>query len=165
MIREIIQAPDDRLRRVAQYLPQDRTEWTDEHRAAVEDLRHTFAVTGGCIGLAATQIDHHWRVIVVDTTRRRTDTYLMVNPVIVKASTDLQAVNDGCMSVQGGRYRAQTRRPKRIAVEWTDPDTGALRKQKFSGLTAAAIHHEVDHAEGVLFLDRIAAAMVRGGVR
>lgn len=159
MIKPIIQAPDTRLRRVAAALPEVH------HETVVQDLLDTFMETRDCIGLAATQIGEPWRVIVVDVTPRRTETYLMVNPVITRASDDMQAVRDGCMSVRNGKWFQQTRRPKRIAVEWRDAETGLPRRQKFSGLIAAAVHHEVDHLEGILFTDRIAAAMAKDGVR
>jgi peptide deformylase len=155
MKRDIIQAPDVRLRAVAKNLD------SNDAGSVVEDLRDTFAATGNCIGLAAPQLGHPWRAIIVDVTPKRLQTYLMVNPVIVKASEDLQLVRDGCMSVDGGRTKAATKRPKRIIVEWTDFDTGAAHRRKFSGLLAACIHHEVDHLEGLLFLNRLAVNPAR----
>jgi peptide deformylase len=161
MIQPIIQAPDTRLHVVAQPLPEALEL---QHRQAVKDLIDTFDDTRDCIGLAATQLGLNWRVIVVDITPRRSETYMMINPVIVKMSEDLQVVRDGCMSISFGKKHANTKRPKRLIVEWRDPIDGSLQKQKFSGLLAAAVHHEVDHLDGVLFVDRIVANELSRGV-
>lgn len=152
----ILQAPDQRLRQVAVDVPVVDGRITDTHAPLLADVRETFAATTGhCIGLAATQLGIPFRIIIVDVSRRRVDPCLMVNPVIVKASDQQQPVNDGCMSIDNGRTFARTYRPKRITVEWIDPHDGP-KKQKFMGLLAAAIHHEVDHLNGVLFTDRVA---------
>lgn len=153
MIRPILQAPDSRLHIVANMMP-----FPEQAKEVVQDLTDTFNDTSGCIGLAATQLGLPWRAIIVDVTQARTETYVMVNPVIVKMSEDLQEVNDGCMSVAYGKKRAKTKRPKRITVVWTDPVTEQPKRQKFSGLLAACIHHEIDHLDGVLFVDRILAS-------
>jgi len=160
MIRSIIQAPDPRLRAVADLL-QDR----DPATQVVTDLIDTFKETQNCIGLAATQLGHLWRAIIVDTTWNRVDTFIMVNPVIIQMSDDLQLVKDGCMSVANGKQFAETKRPKRITVTWMDLDTQLPRRQKFNGLLAAAIHHEIDHLDGILYTDRLAAAIAKGAVK
>lgn len=150
MIRQIIQAPDPRLKDSATSLGPQCVDML----AVVEDLVDTFKVTANCVGLAAPQLGHPWCAIIVDVTRRRSETYIMVNPIIVKASKDLQRVHDGCMSVAHGHRRAYTYRPKRITVKWIDV-SGAEYQQKFNGLIAAVIHHEIDHLEGILFLHRL----------
>lgn len=154
MIRPIIQHPDDRLRQVASRVPDDMpAEQLAQH---VADLRETFAATGNCVGLAANQLGIPYRIVIVDMTRGRTGTVLMVNPVIDRASIDTQRVMDGCMSVKHGQpytFRA-TQRPKRIEVSWLGAN-GVAQSGKFAGPIAAAIHHELDHLDGVLFLDRI----------
>lgn len=154
MMRSIIQAPDDRLRKVAAPLPPLTIETADLWRSVADDLRDTFAMTMNCLGLAAVQIDLPWRAIIVDTSSGRRDTFLMINPVITKTSRELQSVRDGCMSVERGTKFAQTFRPKRLIVEWFTRD-GRPRRQGFNGLLAAAIHHEVDHLDGILYLDRV----------
>lgn len=157
MMLPILQAPDDRLRQVAEPLPARAYDYNINHKEAIQNLRATFEGTPNCIGLAANQLGLPWRVIVVDVSRQRSDIYLMVNPVITKASEDQQAVRDGCMSIRNGKWFAQTRRPKRLTVEWIDPEDGEPRRQKFAGLIAAVIHHEIDHLNGVLFTDSLAA--------
>jgi peptide deformylase len=157
MMLPILQAPDDRLRQVA--APVDFADFSTVEAllpVAVEDLRDTFAGTPNCIGLAATQLGIGMRLIIVDTSRTRSQTRLMINPVITKASTDMQMVRDGCLSVQRGKWFAITRRPKRIEVAWHD-EKGGGHWQKFNGTLAAAIHHEIDHLNGVLFTDKLAA--------
>jgi peptide deformylase len=113
---------------------------------------YTFMATQNCLGLAAPQINHRVRAIVVDVTRARTDTVVMINPVITKASKDLQRVDDGCMSVKFGWERGVTYRPKRITVEFYDEECN-LRKRKLAGQLAAVVHHEIDHLDGKLFTD------------
>lgn len=156
MIRPIIQAPDTRLNMVAQAVTKESEKWAKD---IVQDLIDTFAITPHCIGLSATQLGHSWRVIIIDTSSRRTETRVMMNPRFLRVSEDLQLVRDGCMSVEHGMRFANTKRPKRITVEWDDPETWEVKRQKFTGLLAAAIHHEMDHLDGVLFTDRIIAAM------
>lgn len=155
MIRAILQHPDPRLRETSAPI-----DMADEYGAKLakliaEDLVDTIAATGmgiRAIGLAAPQIGHAFRVIVVDVSPHGADRRVMVNPVITKASRDQQRVLDGCMSVDRGRKHISTKRPKRIAVEWQDVD-GTPRSQKFANLIAAVIHHEVDHLDGRLFID------------
>lgn len=155
MKQPILQIPDVRLRVVAVSFPLVREDYHDSHFNTLVDLRDTFAETRNCIGLAATQLGCPWRAIIVSITEQRHEIYLMVNPIIIKTSRDQQMVNDGCKSVMDGSKRGYTKRPKRITVEWVDPRNNAPRKQKFSGLIAAAIHHEIDHLNGVIFLDRL----------
>jgi peptide deformylase len=151
MIIPITQAPSEQLRIISEPVPAQLTEL---HRDVIRDLVETFNSTPNCIGLAANQISRYWHVIIVDITRSRAQPYLMINPTILKASDDSQRVNDGCMSVSNGYRRGYTKRPKRLTVEWVD-QYGDKHRQKFTGLLAAAIHHEIDHLNGVLFLDRL----------
>ena len=155
MKRPIIQAPDERLLKISQEV--DASELSDllgPVYSGIRDLQDTFRATQKCIGLAAPQIGIPWRIIIVDVSPSRSDTYVMVNPVIAKESEDLQVVRDGCMSVSNGQRFLDTKRPRKLTIQWIDPD-GTLRRQKFSGLTAACVHHEVDHLNGVLFIDRV----------
>lgn len=151
MIKPIIQYPDSRLRLVSKSID-FTTDQADVAQSVATDLIETFNATKLSIGLAAPQIGHAVRIIVVDITRNGLDRYLMVNPVITKASTQMQRVNDGCMSVENGFRRLSTKRPLRITVAWQDL-TGKARSQKFSNLMAACIHHEIDHLQGRLFID------------
>lgn len=156
MQREILQFPNPRLK-----LRSKEVDLLGDPQFRVKDLIDTFEAYSGCIGLAAPQIGIEERIIVVDVTRSRSDTYLMINPVIIKESQQMQRVEDGCMSVGLGKKYLVSRRPKSITVSWFDL-MYAERKQKFTGLIAACIHHEIDHLDGVLMFDR--AMSVQGVV-
>jgi len=152
MIIPVIQHPDERLRQRADavdFSDADEVQWM---RATAQDLEDTLQGLEICIGLAAPQIGRSQRIIIVDVTRRGVDRYVMVNPVITKQSQQSQRVQDGCMSVQHGRFHSSTKRPLRIQVEWQDV-AGVTHRQKFSNLMAACIHHEIDHLNGRLFID------------
>jgi peptide deformylase len=153
MRKPILQTPDDRLRKKAAPAVLDGKP-VEELQATIRDLRDTFETTPNCAGLAAPQIGVGLRVVIVDPSPYRCDTYLMVDPVITNASENFQLVNDGCMSIGNGTRRARTLRPKRIEVSWLDENL-LPRRQKFSGFIAACIHHEIDHLNGVLFIDRV----------
>jgi len=154
MQREILQFPNPRLKLRSKEVV------VISLLGTVTDLCDTFEAYSGCIGLAAPQIGIEERIIVVDVTPSRSDTYVMINPVIVKESGQ-QRVEDGCMSVGGGKEYYTTRRPKCITVTWVT-HTLVERKQKFSGLIAACIHHEIDHLNGMLMFER--AISVQGVV-
>lgn len=147
MILPIIQAPDERLRQTA-------FEVVGECQQQIENLRDTFAATQGCIGLAANQLGIPLRMIIVDVTQSRSQPLLMINPKLVSWSVDLQAVNDGCMSVGYGKPRAMTKRPKRVRAIWRDEE-GFEHTMKFTGLMAACVHHEIQHLDGLLYTDLI----------
>jgi peptide deformylase len=149
MVRSIIQTPNVRLK-----LRSKEVDTLCVPLQAVQDLKDTFASYAGCIGLAAPQIGIESRIIVVDVSRSRCDTYLMINPVIEKWSEELSVIEDGCMSVELGRKFITTRRPKRMTVSWFDVYSSRYLRQKFSGLIAACIHHEVDHLNGVMMMER-----------
>lgn len=153
----IIQEPDSRLHEVSLEVPFDKY-LSFAVRTSIEDLRDTFHAANDCIGLAAPQLGIPLRIIIVDVTDRHSDTYLMINPVITQESEEQQRVQDGCMSVGLGKIHLPTRRPKRIKVSWTDSD-GERWQQKFSGTIAACIHHEIDHLNGKLFMERADAVL------
>jgi peptide deformylase len=116
-----------------------------------QDLVDTLQATETAVGLAAPQIGVPIRMIVVALTD--IDLYVMVNPKISKPR-DEQVVNDGCLSVRSGKEFGRTKRAKRIHVQWQDLN-GNEKHQKFSGMVAAIIQHEVDHLDGILFTDRL----------
>lgn len=107
------------------------------------------------IGLAAPQVDIGLRVIVVDLVPEDTRTpYAMVNPEIVAASTELATREEGCLSLPN-QY-ADITRPARVKVRYLD-ETGARREIEADGLLAACLQHEIDHLDGILFVDHISA--------
>ncbi len=150
---DIIQEPDERLHEVAVEVHASTVGEQELLTQILKDMDDTFYATDNCIGLAAPQLGIPYRIIIVDVTDSHSDTYLMINPMIIKQSEEQQRVDDGCMSVRNGALRKVTQRPKRISVTWVDA-RGVECKQKFSGTIAACIHHEIDHLNGVLFMER-----------
>lgn len=108
------------------------------------------------VGIAANQIGDFRRVILLDPSGRGHERIVMCNPRIVR-SAGTQRVNDGCLSVDEGTRFAATTRAARIRVEYQDED-GNPRKQKAQSYFAAIIQHEIDHLDGVLFIDLIGKA-------
>jgi len=143
------QAPDPILREPASAVRVMRDQELSEAIALGRLMLQTMRELGG-VGLAGNQVGKLVRVIVVDLGG---EPYIMINPRIVKQSPELQLSREGCLSVDAGRRSGQVHRAKRIVVEWVD-EAGEPRKQKFAGLIAAVIQHEVDHLDGVLWTDK-----------
>jgi peptide deformylase len=132
------------------------TEFGEPIRALARDMFTAMRFSGARgVGLAANQIGDFRRVIVTDASGSGVDMRVMVNPVIVRRA-DWQTVNDGCLSVGRGKQFGRTRRSKRIWLEFQDED-GNAQKLKASGFFAGILQHELDHLDGVLFIDQLAA--------
>jgi peptide deformylase len=101
------------------------------------------------VGLAATQINVHERVIVVDTSEDKSDLLVLVNPKIVWASDDLKPWEEGCLSVPG--VYEEVKRPDRIRVQAQDV-TGDTYEVEADGLLSVCIQHEIDHLNGKVFV-------------
>lgn len=145
-LREILHYPDPRLRTKAK--PVDTVD--DAVRALVDDMFETLYAAPG-IGLAATQINVHQRVIVVDVSQEQNQPLCLINPEIVSAEGS-ESAEEGCLSVPD--IFETVSRAKAIRVRALDRD-GSLREFDASGLTAVCIQHEMDHLEGKLFVDRL----------
>lgn len=123
----------------------------------VRDLKDTLLDHGGGVGLAAPQIDLHSRVVVVqlgshDETKEEPDPPIaLINPEIIEAGHDERDF-DGCLSFPG--LFAETVRPHRLRVKGLD-ERGRSFDRVFEGFDAVVVHHEIDHLDGVLFIDRI----------
>jgi peptide deformylase len=103
------------------------------------------------IGLAAPQVDQALRVVVIDLMPDDKPAPLaLINPEVVAASEDLATREEGCLSLPG-QY-ADVTRPARVKVRYLDP-TGAKREIEAEGLLSACLQHEIDHLNGVLFVD------------
>jgi peptide deformylase len=138
--------------------PAHAVERIDEHIAGlVTDLIDTMHAGPGSVGVAAPQIGVSLRVCVVDVSASRHGKennhglLVMINPVIVAGQGD-GTMREGCMSVPD--YTGDVQRHTDITVRFTD-GTGESREIRASGFEAVAIQHEMDHLDGVLFLDRI----------
>ena len=105
------------------------------------------------IGLAAPQVSHSLRLVVIDLMPNdKRDPHSLINPEIVAASEDLATREEGCLSLPG-QY-ADITRPARVKVRYLD-ETGARREMEGDGLLSACLQHEIDHLDGILFVDHL----------
>ena len=141
---EILEYPDPRLRTEARSVEQV----TPEIRTLVEDMFETMYAAPG-IGLAATQVNVHQRIIVVDVSEDQSQPLCLINPEIV-ASDGHQVYEEGCLSVPG--IYAKVERANDITVRALDRE-GAPFELEATGVLAVCIQHEMDHLVGKLFVD------------
>lgn len=152
-IRPIIEIPDPRLR--LKSAPVEA--FDDELRTLVADMFETMYDAPG-IGLAAIQVGVPRRVLVIDLQEPGEDDEpvraprVFVNPQIVEASDELSVYNEGCLSVPD--LYAEVDRPARIRARWQDLE-GAWHEEVMEGLLATCLQHEMDHLEGVVFIDHL----------
>jgi peptide deformylase len=140
----ILHYPDPRLHTRA--APVERVD--DRIRQLIEDMAETMYAAPG-IGLAATQVDVHERVIVIDISEDRSDLRAFVNPVIVEAEGEAET-EEGCLSVPG--VFDKVRRAERVKVRALGVD-GEPFVLEAEGLLAVCIQHEIDHLEGKVFVE------------
>jgi peptide deformylase len=143
-ILEILKYPDERLYTRAEKVG----EVNGEIRALVADMAETMYAAPG-IGLAATQVDVHKQIIVIDTSENRDRLQVFINPVIVQAQGE-QLREEGCLSLPG--IYDTVKRAERIRVEALDRDGKPLRLDA-EGLLAVCIQHEIDHLVGKVFVE------------
>ena len=148
-IRQIITAPDPRLREVSKPV----IEVDAELRALMDDMLETMYDAPG-IGLAAIQIGVPKRVIVMDLAGQdeEPDPRFFVNPEILDPSKDTKPYEEGCLSVP--EYYEEVERPAQCKVKYLDYD-GKPQILEAEGLLAVCIQHEMDHLEGILFIDHL----------
>lgn len=127
----------------------------DEERRLLDDMLETMYDAPG-IGLAAPQIGVAKRMLVMDTARSDEDPRPMklANPVITETSKELFTYEEGCLSYPD--QFADVKRPARVTVTYLD-ETGTAREFKAEGLDAVCIQHEIDHLDGVNFVDHISS--------
>ncbi len=125
----------------------------DELRRLVADMFDTMYEAEG-IGLAGPQVGVSRRVLVVDVKDEEggRQVHALVNPEIVHSSRESEKNSEGCLSIPGIEERVE--RPVRVAVEARSPEGEELRIEA-DGLLARALQHEVDHLDGILFIDRL----------
>ncbi|XBQ16481.1 MAG: peptide deformylase [Oceanicaulis sp.] len=144
-VREILTVPDPRLKLVSR--PVEGVD--DALRDLMDDMVETMYAADG-IGLAAIQVGVDKRVIVMDLSEDRNDPRYFVNPVITPLTEDLKPYSEGCLSVPD--IYDEVERPARVKVEYLDYD-GEKREEIAEGLFAVCIQHEMDHLEGIVFID------------
>ena len=153
-ILPIIETPDPRLRAISK--PVEAVD--DELRRLMDDMVDTMYDAPG-IGLAAIQVGVPKRVLVIDLQQEddaegkpiRNPRYF-VNPEIVWSSDEAKVYNEGCLSVP--EMYAEIERPDRVRVKWLDYD-GRPHEEELDGLLSTCLQHEMDHLEGVLFIDHL----------
>lgn len=123
----------------------------DEVRNLMDDMLETMYEADG-VGLAAPQIGVGKRVIVIDVREPDVPPFGLVNPVIVERSEAVDRGEEGCLSIPG--LREIVERSERVVVEGLDREGNAVRIDA-DGLLARALQHEVDHLDGILFIDRV----------
>ena len=150
----IVEVPDPRLRQISK--PVDKVD--DEVRALVADMFETMYAAPG-IGLAAIQVGVPKRILVIDLQEPEEeggepvrDPRVFINPEIVEHSDQDVPYTEGCLSVPD-QY-AEVDRPDRIRARWLDLD-GKAHEQEITGLLATCLQHEMDHLEGILFIDHL----------
>lgn len=141
----ILEYPDPRLRTVARPV----ADFDDRLRRLVADMAETMYDAPG-VGLAATQVDVHERIIVIDTSETKDQLLVLINPEIVWASDDVVECEEGCLSVPGV-YDAVTR-PAQVTVRAFDA-RGQAFERNCSGLLAVCVQHEMDHLQGKVFVE------------
>lgn len=144
-VRDILHFPDRRLHQVAKPV----AVVDDRIRQLVADMAETMYSAPG-IGLAATQIDVHERVIVVDVSEERDELRVFINPQILDSSSDSKVFEEGCLSVPG--FYAEVERPDRVRVKALD-EHGREFTIDAEGLLSVCIQHEIDHLNGRVFVE------------
>jgi peptide deformylase len=171
-IRTIIEAPDPLLKQISR--PVDT--FDEELRTLVDDMFETMYDAPG-IGLAAIQVGEPLRIVVVDLQERdetaaaeacddaddsegcghdhrpvKRTPRVFINPEVLDPSEDLSVYSEGCLSVPD--IYAEVERPASVRLRWQDLD-GATHEEAMDGIMATCIQHELDHLEGILFIDHL----------
>ncbi len=145
----ILRYPDERLHRVA--APVARVD--ERIRRLVDDMLATMYEADG-IGLAATQVDVHERVIVIDVSESRDQPLVLINPELVVTSEEMTMAEEGCLSVPA--IYDKVRRHLRVTVRALDRE-GKTFDREADGVLAVCIQHEMDHLLGKVFVEYLSA--------
>ncbi len=150
-LKTILTAPDPRLKKKAKPVASVDA----DVRQLMDDMLETMYAAPG-IGLAAPQIGELQRVIVLDIDREdvKTGPLFMANPEIVEASDEDATYEEGCLSLPD--HYSDVVRPARVKVRYLDRD-GQQQEMACEGLLATCVQHEIDHLDGILFVDHISA--------
>jgi peptide deformylase len=150
-IRTILTAPDPRLKKKSRPVASVDA----EVRRLMDDMLETMYEAPG-IGLAAPQLGELRRVIVLDIDREdvKTGPLFMANPEIVEASDEDATYEEGCLSVP--EHYSDVLRPAKVTVRYLDRE-GATKEMACEGLLATCVQHEIDHLDGILFIDHISS--------
>ena len=142
----ILEYPDARLKRIASPV----TEFTPAIQTLVNDMAHTMYDAPG-IGLAATQVNVHKRIVVIDTSEAKNDLRVFINPQIIMADGEIVG-EEGCLSVPG--YYDTVKRASHVVVRAQDA-SGTTFELEATDLLAVCIQHEMDHLIGTVFVEHL----------
>ena len=143
-VLQVLHYPDERLRKVAKPVAQV----TSDIKQIVDDMFETMYAEEG-IGLAATQVDIHQRIIVIDVSEERNERLVLINPEILTKCGET-GIEEGCLSIP--EQRALVPRAEKVSVRALNRE-GEQFELDADGLLAICIQHEIDHLEGKLFID------------
>jgi len=144
-ILQILEFPDPRLRKIAKPV----TVFDKELEDLIEDMLETMHEAEG-IGLAATQVNVHKRLLVIDVSENRDAPQVFINPEFEIIENELAEYNEGCLSVPG--FYETVSRPRMVKITAQDAK-GEKIEQAAEGILATCIQHEIDHLDGKLFVD------------
>ncbi len=144
-ILQILEFPDQRLRTIAKPV----TEFNDSLHQLIDDMFETMHEARG-IGLAATQVDQHIQLIVMDLSEEGNNPLIFINPSITVLDDELGSYDEGCLSVPG--FHETIKRPSKVKIDALDKDGHAFSLEA-DELLGICIQHEMDHLNGKLFVD------------
>ncbi|WP_257297101.1 peptide deformylase [Endozoicomonas sp. YOMI1] len=144
---EILEYPDQRLRTVARPV----AEVNDDIRRIVDDMLETMYDANG-VGLAATQVDIHQRIVVMDLSEQGNEPQVLINPGYEPIGDEKSDFQEGCLSVPG--FYELLDRYAQVRLTALDRD-GNEYTRDYDGLAAVCVQHELDHLEGKLFIDTL----------
>jgi peptide deformylase len=155
-VREIVEIGDPVLRERAREIDAEELA-SPAIQTLIDDMIETMRAAGGA-GLAANQVGETVRVAVAEVDRNPRYPYkppipltVFVNPLLEPVDDDVELINEGCLSIPG--IRGELSRSTRVRIRYMDRDANELEELKL-GLTAGTFQHEVDHLDGILFVDR-----------
>ena len=146
---KILEFPNPNLRKIAVPV----TSFDNDLKCLIDNMFETMYEANG-IGLAATQVDVHKRLLVLDVSEERNDPKVFVNPTIDVIESDLADYDEGCLSVPG--FYETVSRPKKIKVSAQDKE-GSRFEIEADGVLSVCIQHEIDHLDGKLFVDYLSS--------
>ena len=146
---KILEFPNPNLRKIAVPV----TSFDNDLKCLIDNMFETMYEANG-IGLAATQVDVHKRLLVLDVSEERNDPKVFVNPTIDVIENDLTDYDEGCLSVPG--FYETVSRPKKIKVLAQDKE-GSQFEIEADGVLSVCIQHEIDHLDGKLFVDYLSS--------
>ena len=146
---KILEFPNPNLRKVAVPV----TSFDNDLKRLIDNMFETMYEANG-IGLAATQVDVHKRLLVLDVSEERSNPQVFVNPTIDVIESALSDYDEGCLSVPG--FYETVSRPKKIKVSAQDKE-GSQFEIEADGVLSVCIQHEIDHLDGKLFVDYLSS--------